>query len=94
MFYVGLDIHSKRIAICVLSDTGQVAHRSQVRSIQEMLRVLQGLPDRFEVRYEASCGYGHFHDLLQPLHPGLLPSDAPVAPSCYCPPQLTRPGAA
>jgi hypothetical protein len=44
-----------------------------------MLGVLKGLPDRFEVCYEASCGYGHYHDLLQPLaarvlvaHPGRL----------------------
>jgi hypothetical protein len=79
MLYVGLDIHTKRIAICVLSETGQVTRRSQVRSIEEMLRILKGLPDRFEVCYEASCGYGHFHDLLKPLaarvvvaHPGRL----------------------
>ena len=77
MFYVGLDIHSKRISICVLNETGQLAHRSQVRGLEEMLRVLRGLPDRFEVCYEASCGYGHYHDVLQPLasrvlvaHPG------------------------
>jgi transposase len=79
MYYVGLDIHSKRIAICVLNETGQVTHRSQVRGIDEMLRTLKALPDRFEVCYEASCGYGHYHDLLQPLaarvlvaHPGRL----------------------
>src|SRR5438128_297715 len=79
MYYVGLDIHSKRIAICVLNETGQVTHRPQVRGIDEMLRTLKALPDRFEVCYEASCGYGHYHDLLQPLaarvlvaHPGRL----------------------
>jgi transposase len=79
MFHVGLDIHSTRIAICVLSETGQIARRAQVRGVQEMLRVLKGLPDRFEVCYEASCGYGHDHDLLRPLaarvlvaHPGQL----------------------
>ena len=79
MFHVGLDIHSTRISICVLSETGQVAHRSQVRGIEEMLATLKGLPDRFEVCYEASCGYGHYHDLLRPLaarvlvaHPGQL----------------------
>jgi transposase len=79
MFYVGLDIHSQRISICVLDESGQLAHRSQVRSLEEMLRVLRGLPDRFEVCYEASCGYGYYHDLLQPLasrvlvaHPGQL----------------------
>jgi hypothetical protein len=32
MFYVGLDIHDKRIAICVLGETGQVVRRAQVRS--------------------------------------------------------------
>src|SRR5262249_7220219 len=60
-------------------EKGQVVHRSQVRSIQDMVRVVTGLPDRFEVCYEASCGYGHFHDLLRPLatrvlvaHPGQL----------------------
>jgi transposase len=79
MFYVGLDIHTRRIAICVLNGTGQVFHRSQVRSFEEMLRILKGLPDRFEVCYEASCGYGYYHDLLRPLaarvlvaHPGQL----------------------
>ena len=56
-----------------------MARRCQVRGIPEMLAVLKALPDRFEVCYEASCGYGHYHDLLQPLaarvlvaHPGRL----------------------
>ena len=57
MLYVGLDIHSKRIALCVLSEAGQVVQRAQVRGIEEMLRLLRGLPDRFEVCYEASCGF-------------------------------------
>jgi transposase len=79
MFYVGLDIHTKRIAFCVLSEQGQLVQRGQVRGLDEVLRVLRALPDRFEVCYEASCGYGHFHDLLKPLaarvvvaHPGRL----------------------
>jgi transposase len=79
MLYVGLDIHSKHIALCVLNQTGQVVQRARVRGLEEMLRLLKGLPDRFEVCYEASCGYGHYHDLLQPLaarvlvaHPGQL----------------------
>src|SRR5689334_4649464 len=79
MFHVGLDIHTKRISICVLNETGQVFERSQVRNIEDMLRILGDLPDRFEACYEASCGYGHFYDLLQPLaarvlvaHPGQL----------------------
>jgi transposase len=79
MFYVGLDIHSTRISLCALTEAGQVARRAQVRGIEELLRILKGLPDRFEVCYEASCGYGHYHDLLRPLaarvlvaHPGQL----------------------
>jgi transposase len=79
MLYVGLDIHTKHISICVLSEAGQVTHRSRVRSIEQMLQILRGLPDRFELCYEASCGYSYFHDLLQPLaarvlvaHPGQL----------------------
>ena len=79
MLYVGLDIHDQRIAICVLGETGQIVRRAQVRSIDEMMRTLESLPDRFEVCYEASCGYGHYHDLLSPIaarvtvaHPGQL----------------------
>jgi transposase len=79
MYYVGLDIHTTRISICVLDEAGQLVRRCQVRGIAEMLGVLKGLPDRFEVCYEASCGYGHYHDLLKPLaarvvvaHPGQL----------------------
>jgi transposase len=79
MFHVGLDIHSKHITICVLSESGHVFLRCRVRGLEEMLGILRGLPDRFEVCYEASCGYGHYHDLLRPLadrvlvaHPGHL----------------------
>jgi hypothetical protein len=35
MLYVGLDIHDKRIAICVLGETGQIVGRAQVRTIDE-----------------------------------------------------------
>lgn len=79
MLHVGLDIHATRITICVLGETGQVVRRAQARTIEEMLATLKELPDRFEVCYEASCGYGHYHDLLRPLaarvlvaHPGQL----------------------
>ena len=79
MHYVGLDIHDKRIVICVLSEAGQVVRRALVLTIDEMMRILEALPDRFEVGYEVSCGYGHDHDLLSPIaaritvaHPGRL----------------------
>jgi hypothetical protein len=79
VLYVGLDIHDKRIAIYVLGETGQIVRRAQVRTIEEMMRILEALHDRFEVCYEASCGYGHYHDLLSRIaarvtvaHPGRL----------------------
>lgn len=79
MHYVGLDIHSEHISICVLNELGQLVNRTRVRTIQQTMQILAGLPDRFEVCYEASCGYGHYHDLLRPVasrvavaHPGQL----------------------
>jgi hypothetical protein len=53
MFYVGLDIHSTRISVCALNGTGQVVHRSQVRTIQEMVRVLKDLPDLTSTTWRA-----------------------------------------
>jgi hypothetical protein len=47
MFYVGLDIQDKRIAICVLGQTGQIVRRAQVRAIDQMMRMLEALPDGF-----------------------------------------------
>jgi hypothetical protein len=54
LFDVGLDTHSDRISICVLSAAGQVARRAQVRTIDEMMAIVDALPDRFEVGYEAN----------------------------------------
>jgi transposase len=79
MFYVGLDVYDKRTAICVLGEPGQIVRRAQVRTIDEIMRTLETLPGHFEVCYEASCGYGHYHDTLRPIaarvvvaHPGRL----------------------
>jgi len=79
MLYVGLDIHTKHISLCVLNETGQVVRRDKVATVHEMMSILERLPDRFEVCYEASCGYGYYHDHLRPLaarvvvaHPGQL----------------------
>jgi len=63
----------------VLSAAGPVVRRARVRGREERVRLLQGVPDRFAVGYQASGGSGHDHDLLQPLaaralvaHPGPL----------------------
>jgi transposase len=79
MLYVGLDIHTKQITICVLDGDGKVHQRCQVRRADQLLPFLEKLPDRFEVCFEASTGYGRFFELLTTLasrvvvaHPGLL----------------------
>jgi hypothetical protein len=36
MLHVGLDIHITHISICVLSETGQVAHRSELAGIDQL----------------------------------------------------------
>lgn len=79
MFYVGLDIHTKQITICVLNDNGKVHERCTVRDVDQLVRFLNRLPDRFRVCYEASTGYGYFFELLCKVaervvvaHPGLL----------------------
>jgi hypothetical protein len=70
MFYVGLKIHSTQISVCVLSETGQPVRRNEVRSIEEMARLLEGLPDRFEVSEKASCS----HAVCSCFYPFLTPA--------------------
>ena len=79
MFYVGLDIHTTHTTICILDGNGKVDSRCQVRRVDQMMAVLERLPEPFEVCYEASTGYGRFFELLTPIaarvavaHPGLL----------------------
>lgn len=79
MFYVGLDIHTKHITVCVLNENGKVHERCTVRQVDQLMQFLQRLPDRFRVCFEASTGYGRFFELLTTVaervvvaHPGLL----------------------
>ena len=67
MFYVGLDIHSKYITICILNQNGKVHRRCSVRQLDQMMNVLERLPRPFQVCYEASTGYGFFFELLSPV---------------------------
>lgn len=78
MLYVGLDIHKRQITGCVLDENGKVKERWQVADVEQLLKRLVPLP-AFEVCYEASTGYGRFHELLKTVaarvavaHPGLL----------------------
>lgn len=79
MFYVGLDIHTKQITVCVLDQDGKVFERCQVRQLDQLQHRLARLPGPFEVCFEASTGYGAFVEALSPLasrvvvaHPGHL----------------------
>jgi transposase len=79
MFYIGLDLHTKHITICILDDNGKIVERCQVRQLDQLQQRLARIPAPFEVAFEASCGYGAFVELLTPLarrvvvaHPGHL----------------------
>lgn len=79
MLYVGLDVHVKHITICVLNKNGKLMKRHQLPDMDAVVQFLKTLPDRFEVCYEASTGYGYCYELLTPIasrvavaHPGLL----------------------
>jgi hypothetical protein len=64
MFYVGLDIHDQRIAICVLGQTGQIVRRAQVRTIEEMMRMLSS------AALTAAINWHHRHHALKAGLPG------------------------
>lgn len=79
MLHVGLDIHAKFIAICVLDSSGKIIRETKRGPAAELVHFLQSLPLPFHVAYEASCGYGEYFELLKPLaesvtvaHPGKL----------------------
>ncbi len=79
MLYVGLDIHCKKITICVLDSQGVIVQRHQVQNCQELTDYLRRIGQPLAICYEASCGYGYFYDQLRSLavrlvvaHPGRL----------------------
>jgi transposase len=67
MFYVGLDIHSKFIQICVVDASGKVVRNEKVLQIDQMVRSLQRIEGPFQVCYEVSCGYGRYYEVLATL---------------------------
>jgi transposase len=79
MLYVGLDIHSKQITVCILNERNEAILRGQFRRIDALLKNLESLGEPFEVCFEASTGYGRWYDLFSRsaarvvvAHPGLL----------------------
>jgi transposase len=79
LFYVGLDIHSKFIQICVLDSVAKVIRREKVQSMDQLIRTLRQLDGTVHVAFEVSCGYGRYYEVLANLcarvvaaHPGKL----------------------
>lgn len=77
-FFVGLDVHWRQSSICILNANGRRIKQVTIRgSWRDILPVLEELSGRIAICYEASCGYGHLHDLLSGVcerivvaHPG------------------------
>lgn len=80
MLFVGLDVHQRSSAVCILDKNGKRVKQMQVRGHpSKVVEVLGGIKERFAVCYEASCGYGWLHDRLRCVaarvvvaHPGHL----------------------
>jgi len=65
-FFVGLDVNSKFIVVCILNGDGKLHERHRVRRSEVLLGIVSRLP-KFAVCFEASYGYGWLHDKLKPL---------------------------
>lgn len=79
MFYVGVDVHSKVFVVCVLNEGGQVVKRGRFREVSQLLTFLEEIEGRFELCFEASCGYGRWFEIFKKYacrvvvaHPGRL----------------------
>ena len=79
MLCVGLDIHVNQISVCVLDEDGTRLRRERVRDASTLVRLLTSLAQPLSICYEASCGYGRWHEILSRVavrvvvaHPGHL----------------------
>ncbi len=80
MRYVGLDVHKRMSAVCILDENGKMEKQYTVRGEwTKLLEAMQEIPRPFAVCYEASNGYGYLYDRLSKIankvvvaHPGHL----------------------
>lgn len=80
MLSIGLDVHQRGTAVCILDENGRIVKQFwRPGSPRELVQTLGNLPEPFQVAFEASCGSGTLHDLLAPIatcvrvaHPGHL----------------------
>ena len=80
MHYVGVDVHQRRSAVCILDGQGKVVKEFNVNgNWNQLLAQISLVPRPFCICYEASCGYGYLHEKFSALaqgvqvaHPGQL----------------------
>jgi transposase len=80
MWSIGLDVHSRSSAICILDAQGKRVKEMNVEGgLRRVLELLGRIGQPFAICYEASCGYGYLHDRLERMagrvvvaHPGQL----------------------
>jgi len=82
MYTIGLDVHARKIAVCILDQNGKRFKEMTLTSdVEKLARELERLKKPCRICYEASCGYGHLFDQLTRLprvkriavaHPGRL----------------------
>ncbi len=80
MHYVGLDVHQRLSAVCILDENGKREKQFIVRGPwAKLFEALGEIPGPLAMCYEASNGYGFLYDLLSEIgdrvvvaHPGQL----------------------
>ena len=80
MWSIGIDVHQRSFAVCILDEHGKMVKQMRLRgTLAKLLDTIRSIKEPFAVCYEASCGYGHLHDLFGKLaqrvvvaHPGQL----------------------
>lgn len=78
MYYVGLDVHKNQTAVCVLDQNGKKVMARNVRGhAPQVLELLRKIKQPFAACFEASTGYGYWHENLSRIahrvsvaHPG------------------------
>lgn len=79
-WHVGLDIHLRCCSICILDAEGRTVKQQTIQGPwEQVVMALANLQGLWAVCYEASCGYGWWHERLRRLaakvvvaHPGRL----------------------
>lgn len=69
LYYVGLDVHMKFTAVCILGPQGTIVKEQKIRGdSQAVCRLLrETVPGPFNVVLEASDSYGVWYDRLAPI---------------------------